>query len=31
VLIPGPPAHAMKLGFEKHFLWKIKHGQAQLP
>ena len=31
VLIPGPQAHAMKLGFEKYFLWKMKHGQVQLP
>lgn len=31
VLIPGPHAHAMKLGFEKHFLWKMKHGQVRLP
>jgi hypothetical protein len=22
VLIPGPQAHTMKLGFEKYFLWK---------
>lgn len=31
VLIPGPHAHAMKLGFEKYFLWKMKHGQVRLP
>ena len=31
VLIPGPQAHAMKLGFEKYFLWKMKHGQVRLP
>lgn len=31
VLIPGPQAHAMKLGFEKYFLWKMRHGQVQLP
>lgn len=31
VLIPGPQAHVMKLGFEKYFLWKMKHGQVQLP
>lgn len=31
VLIPGPQAHAMKLGFEKYFLWKMKHGQVSLP
>ena len=27
----GPQAHAMKLGFEKYFLWKMKHGQVRLP
>lgn len=31
VLIPGPQAHAMKLGFEKYFLWKSKHGHITLP
>jgi len=31
VLIPGPQAHAMKLGFEKYFLWKARHGYVQLP
>jgi NADH dehydrogenase FAD-containing subunit len=31
VLIPGPQAHAMKLGFEKYFLWKMKHGRVLLP
>ena len=31
VLIPGPQAHLMKLGFEKYFLWKMKHGYVQLP
>ena len=31
VLIPGPQAHAMKLGFEKYFLWKAKHGHVNLP
>src|SRR6266566_2411650 len=30
VLIPGPQAHAMKLGFEKYFLWKARHGYVQL-
>src|ERR1700751_3588906 len=29
VLIPGPQAHAMKLGFEKYFLWKARHGYVQ--
>jgi len=31
VLIPGPQAHAMKLGFEKYFLWKARHGYVSLP
>ncbi|MGE0880009.1 MAG: NAD(P)/FAD-dependent oxidoreductase [Acidimicrobiia bacterium] len=31
VLIPGPQAHAMKLGFEKYFLWKARHGHVNLP
>jgi sulfide:quinone oxidoreductase len=31
VLIPGPQAHLMKLGFEKYFLWKMRHGHVQLP
>ncbi|HZP30022.1 MAG TPA: FAD-dependent oxidoreductase [Acidimicrobiia bacterium] len=31
VLIPGPQAHAMKLAFEKYFLWKARHGYVQLP
>ncbi len=31
VLVPGPQAHLMKLGFEKYFLWKMKHGYVQLP
>lgn len=31
VLIPGPQAHLMKLGFEKYFLWKMQHGYVQLP
>jgi hypothetical protein len=26
ILIPGPQAHLMKLGFEKCFMWKMKHG-----
>ncbi len=30
-LIPGPQAHAMKLGFEKYFLWKTRHGYVTLP
>jgi len=31
LLIPGPQAHALKLGFEKYFLWKARHGYVQLP
>ncbi|TIC83992.1 FAD-dependent oxidoreductase [Nocardioides sp. GY 10127] len=31
VLIPGPQAHLMKLGFEKYFLWKMKGGHVMLP
>jgi sulfide:quinone oxidoreductase len=31
VLIPGPQAHAMKLAFEKYFLWKSRHGYVGLP
>lgn len=31
VLIPGPQNHAMKLGFEKYFLWKMQGGHVELP
>jgi NADH dehydrogenase FAD-containing subunit len=31
LLIPGPQAHAMKLGFEKYYLWKTRHGYVTLP
>lgn len=31
VLIPGPQAHLMKLGFEKYFMWKMKGGHVTLP
>ena len=31
VLVPGPQAHAMKLAFEKYFLWKARHGYVSLP
>jgi sulfide:quinone oxidoreductase len=31
LLIPGPQAHAMKLAFEKYFLWKSRHGYITLP
>jgi sulfide:quinone oxidoreductase len=30
-LIPGPPAHAAKLLFEKYFLWKARNGYVRLP
>jgi len=31
VLIPGPQAHLMKLGFEKYFMWKSRNGYVRLP
>jgi len=31
VMIPGPQAHLMKLGFEKYFLWKARNGYVTLP
>jgi len=31
ILVPGPQAHLMKLGFEKYFLWKMRNGYVQLP
>ena len=31
VLVPGPQSHAMKLAFEKYFLWKNRHGYVNLP
>ena len=31
VLIPGPQAHLMKLGFEKYFMWKARHGYVNMP
>ena len=31
LLIPGPQAHLMKLGFEKYYLWKMRHGHVNLP
>jgi NADH dehydrogenase FAD-containing subunit len=31
VLIPGPQAGAMKLGFEKYFMWKARNGHVMLP
>ena len=31
MLIPGPQAHLMKIGFEKYFLWKSRNGYITLP
>ena len=31
VLVPGPQAHMMKLGFERYFLWKMRNGHVSLP
>jgi sulfide:quinone oxidoreductase len=31
VMIPGPQVHAMKVGFEKYYLWKSRHGYVRLP
>ena len=31
VMIPGPQVHAMKVGFEKYYLWKSRHGYVWLP
>lgn len=31
VLIPGPQNHAMKVGFEKYFMWKMRTGHVNLP
>jgi hypothetical protein len=31
VMIPGPQSHAMKLAFEKYFLWKSRNGYVNLP
>ena len=31
LLIPGPQAHAMKLAYERYFLWKARHGYVTLP
>ncbi len=31
VLIPGPQSHALKVGFEKYFMWKMRHGYVTLP
>ena len=31
VMIPGPQVHAMKLAFEKYYLWKSRKGYVRLP
>lgn len=31
MLIPGPQNHAMKLGFEKYSIWKMKNGHVTMP
>lgn len=31
VMIPGPQAHAMKVAFEKYFMWKTRTGRVGLP
>ena len=31
VLLPGPPAHLLKVGFEKYYLWKMRNGRVWLP
>ncbi|HVN50763.1 MAG TPA: FAD-dependent oxidoreductase [Acidimicrobiales bacterium] len=31
LLLPGPQAHWMKLGFEKYFLFKARNGYVRLP
>lgn len=31
VLVPGPQNHAMKVGFEKYSLWKMRTGHVGLP
>lgn len=31
VMIPGPQAHAMKIAFEKYFMWKSRNGHVNLP
>jgi hypothetical protein len=28
---PGPQTRPMKVAFEKHFLWKARHGYVSLP
>ncbi len=31
VMIPGLPVQAMKVAFEKYYLWKSRHGYVRLP
>ena len=31
MLVPGPQAHAMKVAFEKYYLWKSRNGYVRLP
>jgi NADH dehydrogenase FAD-containing subunit len=31
VMIPGPQVHALKVAFEKYYLWKSRHGYVRLP
>jgi sulfide:quinone oxidoreductase len=31
VMIPGPQSHAMKVAFEKYYLWKMRRGYVGLP
>jgi NADH dehydrogenase FAD-containing subunit len=31
IMIPGPQVHAMKVAFEKYYLWKSRHGYIRLP
>jgi sulfide:quinone oxidoreductase len=31
VMIPGPQVHAMKVAFEKYYLWKSRQGYVRLP
>ncbi len=31
VMIPGPQVHAMKVAFEKYYLWKSRNGYVRLP
>ena len=31
LVIPGPEGHWAKVGFEKYYLWKMRHGHVGLP